>query len=130
MGCGDSAENKAAHSVEAQFAEMRLNNLLTMQFESQIEEGIFKAVNVCRMKPSLFVPIVHQVKSKAFPAAQKAPHTHVLLKMLKSMQRLPPIAMDEQAFKVVRQNNDRVIAMDQPVPSPGGNTVLFQQMFG
>ena len=85
MGCGDSAETKGAiKSIDEQFAELRLQNLLIMPFESELEEKIFKAVNVCRAVPGRFSMVVKQVK-RQFPVAKHAKHTHLLIKSMEKM---------------------------------------------
>ena len=102
MGCGDSAENQSnVKSIEDMFAELKLQQLITMRFEQDLEEKIFKAVNVCRAVPGKFTIVVKNVKNNN-PMAKNAAHTHLLLKTLQNLKRLPPVRMDEQAFKAVR----------------------------
>jgi|OM-RGC.v1.035007041 hypothetical protein len=66
------------------------------------------AVNVCRANPAQFTQIVKMVK-KQFPAAKHASNTHLLMATMQKMGRLPPVKMDEMAFKACRQNNGAIV---------------------
>ena len=94
MGCGNSAEMNPAISIETQFAELNLAYTLTGQFDTELEEKIFKAVNVCRTVPGRFVNICKQVKH-TFPMAKHAKHSMNLFKTMGNIGRLPPIMFDD-----------------------------------
>jgi len=130
MGCGDSSDQRSdVKSIEELYAELKLQNLITMSFEQDLEEKIFKAVNVCRAVPQKFTIIVKQVKNNN-PMAKNAAHTHLLLKTLQNLKRLPPVRMDEMAFRAVRQNNARVVGLNEQVPKIGGNVDEFITLGG
>ena len=38
--------------------------------------------------------------------------------------------MDEFAFRAVRQNNNRVVGLNEQVPQPGGNVDVYFQLGG
>lgn len=94
MGCGDSAEMKpAGKSIEQQFAEFGLQNLITGNFETDLERQIFMAINVCRAAPGAFVGVVRTVK-QTHPLAKAAPHTMNLVNTLQQIKKLPPVKFD------------------------------------
>ena len=61
---------------------------------NEIDEKIFKAVNVCRCVPGRFSNVVKQVKKqkKMFPMAHHAQNTHLLMATMQKVGRLPPNA--------------------------------------
>jgi hypothetical protein len=127
MGCGDSAEMRQAASIEQQFAELKLDYLLTGSFESELEKRIFMAVNICRAMPGRFSNVVKMVK-KQYKQAKQASHFHLLVGTLQKIGRLPPVKMDDNCFRAVRENNNKIVALREPTPTMGGNIVCYNQM--
>lgn len=124
MGCGDSAQDRSAPSIEQLFLEFKLDNLITGTFENDLERKIFQAVNVCRYNPKLFIPRINQMK-KHNPVAKNTNHTHLLIQTLKNKMRLPPIRMDDPCFIAVRDNNAKIVDLNEEAPTMGGNIVMY-----
>ena len=89
MGCSDSQEQDfRLKNIERVFDELGLSLLVEdIQFEHLLEQHIFMAINVCRVKPQLFIPIVNHLKL-THPLAKKYKHTKELVKVLKSLGSL------------------------------------------
>lgn len=113
-----------AISIDQQFAELNLAYTITGAFESELEEKIFKAVNVCRAVPGRFVQICKQVKH-SFPMAKHAKHSMNLFKTMEKCGRLPPIKYDDFCNQACRRNNDIIIEKDQVQPDLGGNIFIY-----
>lgn len=124
MGCGDSAEMRPAISIDQQFAELNLMYLITGPFECELEEKIFKAINVCRAVPNRFVQICRQVK-QTFPLAKHAKHSLNLFKTMENTGRKPPVKYDDFCNQACRRNNEVVVQRNEMTPVPGGNIIIY-----
>lgn len=100
---------------------------ITGPFECELEEKIFKAINVCRAVPGRFVQICKQVKH-AFPAAKHAKHSMNLFKTMENCGRLSPIKYDDFCNQACRRNNDIIIERDELQPTLGGNIMVYNQL--
>lgn len=131
MGCSESQENDSPlGNIEKTFNELGLASLMEgAQFAEAAEEKIFMALNVCRFRPAMFIPIVNYVRN-SHELAQKTKHTKELIKQLKALEELPPLRFDMKANQACLQNNQATVALDEKVPAWGGNILVYTNMVG
>jgi hypothetical protein len=67
--------------------------LLDAHYKEDAERQVFMALNVCRFKPALYVPVVQRVKD-SHTLCKNAKYTRELIRTLKRLERLPPIRYD------------------------------------
>jgi hypothetical protein len=70
------------------------------------------------------VPVVDYVK-QTYELAQECKNTKSLIKVLKSMNSLPPVSHDMQASEACLRNNRILYERDEEVPTRGGNIVIY-----
>lgn len=57
-------------------------------------------------------------------------HTNVLIQLMQKCGRLPPIKINEAAMRACKQNTERIVALNEPSPTIGGNLVAYNTMTG
>lgn len=95
MGCSDSQEqDQLLSNIEPVFMQLNLAGLLEgAAFMQEPERRIFMALNVCRAKPALFIPVVQKVR-ETYDMCKKLKFSKELCAALKVCEPLQPLRFD------------------------------------
>jgi hypothetical protein len=69
------------------------------------------ALNVCRVKPAMYIPIVMNVYNKN-ELARRCKHVKALVRQLQTTAALPALNYDEKATKACEQNNAAIVELN------------------
>ena len=103
----------------------------TADYDNEFEKQIFMAINICRVNPKHFAPIVrdtaatHQLAKAVPPATVKALIIH-----LQKCEALGYVSFDDQCNQACRKNNALIIEKEEEVPTKGGNIICYNEIVG
>ena len=84
-----------------------------------------------RYKPSMYVDICRRVKkSYEKTLCKNLKNFNDLLETLKNKEKLGALICDDIALLAVRTNNDKVCALNEKIPTQGGNIAVYNEKRG
>ena len=90
MGC---SESKQEPTIGEEYTAANLPQPLYSNYENEFEKQLYMAINLCRINPKSFVPLVNKVKSEH--ELVKTKETKDLIEHLKKCEPRSIVSFDE-----------------------------------
>lgn len=97
-------------------------------YENDFEKQLFMAINLIRFDPKNYGS--EAVKLAMYHPLAKKLKKDDLQQYLKKCEKLPILTFDTDAISAVRKNNAKIIALNEDVPTKGGNIEMYGEVIG
>lgn len=97
-------------------------------YENDFEKQLFMAINLIRHDPKIYGS--EAVKLAMYHPLAKKLKKDDLQQYLKKCEKLPIVTFDTDAIQATRKNNEKIIALNEAVPTKGGNAEAYDAQIG